>query len=191
MMNIKQLFHVIIITAFVMLSGCGGDETPKTPAKSLIMYYGDSLVHHSGDRLQTFTGVTTQNNGIDAQMTYHAITGVYGSLDWSKDALYVFSWGTNEALQNISSDQFRSDLNYVVTTAKNLGKPVVIESPLRGQFADVILEVSKLHGVPVASYTPSASEFISDGVHLNGEGLDNRAKVLADVVTKELYRNQK
>lgn len=186
-----KIYKFLMLCIIVIMSACGGGgsiEPVKAPSKRVVVYYGDSLVNHSGDRLRFILGIPVQNYGKDAQMTYHAITGVYGSIDWSSDALYVFSWGTNEALQNISPDQFRLDLNHVVSTAKSLGKPVVIESPIRGQFVDVISEISQLYNVPISSYTPSESEFIWDGVHLNGEGLNNRAKILAAVVLKELTK---
>jgi hypothetical protein len=145
-------------------------------------------IHHSGDRLQLATGIPVQNNGLDAQMAYHAINSLYGAIDWSSDALYVFSWGTNEALQGISESQYRSDMNFVITTAKSLNKLVVLEAPLRGQFLDTLKDLSSIHNVPLSIYTPKESEFILDNVHLNGEGLDNRAKILAAVVSKELTK---
>lgn len=185
----KTYKFLALCVIVVIMSACGGGTEPvKAPTKRLVVYYGDSLVNHSGDRLRSILDIPVQNYGKDAQMTYHAITGVYGSIDWSADALYVFSWGTNEALQNISPDQFRLDLNHVVSIVKKMGNPVVIEAPIRGQFVDIISEISQLYKVPVASYTPLQSEFIWDGVHLTGEGLDNRAKILAAVVLKELTK---
>lgn len=183
-----KIYKFILLCFIAVLAACGDGDAPKPPSKNLISYYGDSLVNHSGNRLGAFTGVVTQNNGKDAQMAYHAINGLYGGIDWSSDALYVFSWGTNEALQGISEYQYRSDMNYVITKAKSLNKLVVLEAPLRGQFLDILKDLSVIHNVPVSIYTPKDSEFISDGVHLNGEGLDNRAKILSAVVLKELSK---
>lgn len=182
-----KIYKLIFLCLFVVLSACGGDS-PQVPVKNLISYYGDSLVNHSGDRLQAFTGVKTQNNGKDAQMAYHAVNGLYGAIDWSSDALYVFSWGTNENLQGISETQYRNDINFVITTAKNNNKLVVLEAPLRGQFLSILRELSATHNVPLSIYSPKDSEFIFDGIHLNGVGLDNRAKILSDVVLKELNK---
>lgn len=184
----KTLYKFIIVLLLSVLTACGDGEPANTPSKNLVVYYGDSLVNHSGDRLRLFLGIPVHNYGKDAQMSYHAINGLYGSIDWSSDALYVFSWGTNEQLQNISVDQFKSDMNFVITTAKSKGKLIVLEAPLRGQFLDVLKDLSIAHSVPLSVYVPKESEFISDNVHLNGEGLDNRAKILAAVVLKELTK---
>ena len=183
--NFVKIKYFILVFFIVFLSACGTGETKVAEKVNNVSYYGDSLVNHSGARLKNFLGIPVTNHGMDAQMTYHAITGVYGSIDWSKEGLYVFSWGTNEALQGVTEGAYKQDMNHVIVEAKSRGKLVVLEAPVRGQFINTLRDLSAMHNVPLSQYSPvSPSENHSDGVHLTDEGLNNRAKVLASVILK-------
>jgi hypothetical protein len=182
----------ILISLILVLSvyGCGGSQEPeiKSPSKTLVVYYGDSLVNHSGDRLENLLKIKVNNFGKDAQMTYHARYGIYGTVDFDSDALFVLSWGTNEDLQNINSEQYKDDMNYMITQLKSRNKLIVLESPLKGQFLSVLRELSNTYKIPLSVYSPKPEEFISDNVHLTGVGLNNRAEVLSKIVYNELTK---
>lgn len=183
------MIKILLISLTLFLSACGSSEIEvKQPTKQLVVYYGDSLVHHSGDRLENLLKIKVNNYGKDAQMTYHARYGLYGTINFNEDALYVLSWGTNEDLQNIDHDQYKSDMNYMISELKSRNKLIVLESPLKGQFFSVLLELSNTHKIPLSIYTPTQEEFISDNVHLTNVGLNNRAKVLSEIVYKELTK---
>lgn len=185
------MIKILLISLALLLTACGsGDNKPESniPSKNLIVYYGDSLVNHSGDRLENLLKIKINNYGKDAQMTYHARYGLYGTINFDEDALYVLSWGTNEDLQNIDHSQYKDDMNYMISELKSRNKLIVLEAPLKGQFFSVLLELSNTHKIPLSIYTPTPDEFISDNVHLTSVGLENRAKVLSKVVYKELTK---
>lgn len=176
--------------------GCGSGQEPTsalTPVQ--VVYYGDSLVNQSGDRLQKLLpqGSKVDNKGTDAQMSYHAITGEYGNrLDYTQDKIYVLAWGTNEALQNIAPSKFEGDLNHILVLLS--GKKVVLESPpliygydgakeqnaidMRG----VVKSIGAMYNVPVVD-SVTRRDFV-DGVHPTNEHYDERAKALANAILK-------
>lgn len=184
----RALLLLLLIIVVALLGACNPNDAAPVPTVNKIVYYGDSLVNHSGGRLEQYTGVSVTNYGKDAQMAYHAVLGVYGSIDYDQDALYVLSWGTNEDLQKVSPEEYKSNMNHIISTLKNNKKKVVVEVPLKLQFISVLNELSVKYDVPLASYAPKEDEFIFDGVHLTGAGLDNRVRVLAGVVKKEIEK---
>lgn len=188
-----------VLGACSVLTGCGAGVGDTAPKPVHVIYYGDSLVHQSGDRLLSYlpAGSTLENKGVDAQMAYHAINGSYGQygrLDLSPidtTGVFVFAWGTNEALQGVSLAQYEADMNHILFMAQ--GKRVVLEAPpliLNTQndanltIAAIRAVMSKLgavYGVPVVSSVRS-TDFISDGIHPTGAHYDARAKALAEVI---------
>lgn len=185
------MIKILLLSICLLMSACGSSESEpeiKQPSKNLVVYYGDSLVNHSGGRLENLLKIKVHNFGKDAQMTYHAKYGIYGSINFDDDALYVLSWGTNEDLQNIDHAQFKTDMSYMISELKSRNKLIVIEVPLKGQFFSVLLELSNTHKIPLSIYSPSPEEFLTDTVHLTSDGLNNRAKVLSEVVYKELTK---
>jgi lysophospholipase L1-like esterase len=188
-----RAFWFFIVCIF---SGCGSDQEPTaalTPVQ--IVYYGDSLVNQSGDRLQKLLpqGSTVDNKGTDAQMAYHAITGEYGSrLNYAQDKIYVLAWGANEALQNIAPSKFEGDLNHILVQLS--GKKIVLESPpliygydgTKEQNAidmrTVVKSIGARYNVPVVD-SVTRRDFV-DGVHPTNEHYDERAKALADAIFK-------
>lgn len=181
------MIKILLLTLF--LTACGQSEPAITlPIKNLVVYYGDSLVNHSGDRLENLLKIKVHNFGKDAQMAYHARYGVYGSINFDDDALYVLSWGTNEDLQNVHKGEYRDNMIYMITQLKSRNKLIVLEAPLKGQFLDILIELSNSYKIPLSRYSPNSEEFSSDNVHLSSVGLDNRAKGLSEVVYKELTK---
>jgi hypothetical protein len=188
-----RAFWIFIACIF---AGCSGGEEPVAIPKPVqVVYYGDSLVNQSGNRLQRLLpiGSSVDNKGTDAQMVYHAITGEYGSkLDYAQDKIYVLAWGINEALQNIAPSKFEGDLNHALIQLS--GKRIVLEAPpliygydgAKEQNAiDVRIVVKSIgtrYNVPVVDKVVRR-DFV-DGVHPTGEHYDERAKALADAILK-------
>jgi GDSL-like Lipase/Acylhydrolase family len=196
MLKISPL--VLVLFSAIIAVGCaadyGADPEPAKPVN--VVYYGDSLVHQSGDRLQKLLpiGSTVDNQGRDGQMAVHAISGTYGSIDYTQNKIYVLAWGTNEALQGISDAQYRGNMNHILTQLK--GKKVVIESPplLTNpqndapttviRFRGILRELSTIHGAPVVDSVLRQDWWDGGGIHPSSDHYDERAKALAAVILK-------
>ena len=187
-----RTFRSALPIVAVFLFACAAD-TDLYPQPVNVVYYGDSLVNQSGDRLQKLlpAGSTVDNKGTDAQMASHAIQGAYGhKIDYSHDKVYVIAYGTNEALQGISQEQYRGDINHILHNLQ--GKRVVIESPplIRWQqnnadfamvcFRQTLRELGKAYNATVVD-SVIRRDFV-DGYHPTQDHYDERAKALADAL---------
>jgi GDSL-like Lipase/Acylhydrolase family len=190
------------ITIFIamILIACAADvgiyPEPVTATPVHVVYYGDSLVHQSGGRLQKLlpVGSTVDNRGLDGQMAWHAIGGSYGSIDYNQNKIYVIAWGTNEALQGIADAQYRGDINHILVQLK--GKKVVIESPplltnpqndaptTVVRFRAILRELGVTHAVPVVDSVLRQDTWDGGGIHPSSEHYDERAKALAAAILK-------
>jgi len=191
---------VVIATAFVLLSGCGG-STPrvaKLAATDVVLAFGDSLTHGTGAKaeesypavLSQLLGRTVVRAGIPGEQSGGGLERLPGVLDEHRPRLVIVCLGGNDMLRKQPQAEIESNLRAMLNEIRSRGiDAVIVGVPAPGLITsapDFYAKLAQEFSIPyegkVVTSVLYKPELKSDPIHPNADGYRRIAEALAKLL---------
>lgn len=203
-MNKRHLTLPFWLLLVLLLGSCGQDAPQLLPLErsAVILAFGDSLTFGTGSKkdesypavLEQLSGYRVINAGIPGEKTPAGLQRLSATLDRHSPQLLLLCHGGNDMLRKQSMERMQSNLEQMITLARERGIQVVLlgvpQPALFGlESAETYYRVAQESGVPledeIIPEVLSDNALKSDQIHPNTEGYRLIAEAVYELLVEK------